>query len=94
MRKELIIRIMAIVSLLVIIAVYFSFLGEELTSEKSCNRDADCGCGVHAETGECFYGNKDYVDSNPAKVCPDFCAGIDGSFKIRCVENLCRQVSE
>ncbi|MCD4771440.1 hypothetical protein K8R30_03415 [archaeon] len=94
MRKNLIIGIMAIVSLVVIFAVYFSFSGEELISEKSCDRDADCECGVHVETRECFYGNKDYVDSNPAKACPDFCAGIDGSFEIRCVENLCRQVSE
>jgi len=93
-RKKLIIGAAVMIILVMAFAVYFYFSGEDLVSEKSCNRDADCECGVHVETGECFYGNKDYVDTDPAKACPDFCAGVDGGFEIRCVENLCRQVSE
>jgi len=42
-------------------------------SEKSCNVDSDCVCGVHIKTGACFYGNKNFVDTS--KQCPDFCTG-------------------
>ncbi len=61
-------------------------------SESFCRTNLDCACGRHIQTGECFYGNKKYVDeTNP---CPDFCAGIGGNLEIRCVKNKCQQVAE
>ncbi|MFN3528064.1 MAG: beta-propeller domain-containing protein, partial [Candidatus Altarchaeaceae archaeon] len=58
--------------------------------EKSCKIDSDCSCGVHIKTGECFYGNKNFVDSS--KQCPDFCTGIAGNFEIKCIEGECKQI--
>jgi len=55
-----------------------------------CMADDDCACGVHKNTGECFYGNKEFV--NASKQCPDFCTGIAAMFEIKCVENRCKQV--
>ncbi len=60
-------------------------------AEDYCQSDAECACGVHAITGDCFYGNQNYVDSR--QQCPDFCNGIAGNFEIKCVENKCTQVS-
>ena len=59
-------------------------------SEKYCQNDGDCACGRHVETRECFFGNAKYVDPN-LKPCPDFCSGIDGKMKIKCVDNICNQ---
>ncbi|MFH1126888.1 MAG: hypothetical protein V1718_02145 [archaeon] len=61
----------------------------QMASETSCEKDEDCACGVHKTTGDCFYGNRDYVDTD--KQCPDFCTGIAGNLKIRCIENICTQ---
>jgi len=61
-------------------------------SETSCTKDEDCACGVHITTGECFTGNKNYVDTDPSKVCPDFCGGFAGNFITKCVENKCGQI--
>lgn len=61
-----------------------------IVSEKFCRNDDDCACGRHFETGECFFGNSKYVDQN-LKPCPDFCGGIDGKMKIKCLENECKQ---
>jgi len=61
-------------------------------SEKFCNSDSDCACGVHVKTGKCFYGNKNFVD--PSKQCPDFCTGIAGNLEIKCIENACKQVKK
>jgi len=58
--------------------------------EKYCSSDGDCACGVRKATGECFYGNKDYVDTT--RQCPDFCTGIAGQFTITCVNNYCKQM--
>ena len=58
-------------------------------SEKYCQQDSDCACGRHKTTGDCFYGNKNYVDTG--KQCPDFCTGIAGNLEIRCVNNECIQ---
>jgi hypothetical protein len=55
-----------------------------------CNSDDDCACGVYIETGDCFYGNKDYVDIT--EQCPDFCTGIAGNLKIKCVNSTCVQM--
>jgi hypothetical protein len=64
--------------------------GEETQEEKYCEQDSDCACGTHIQTGECFIGNKNYV--NTETQCPDFCTGIAGNFEISCVNNECRHV--
>ncbi|MEM4245452.1 MAG: eight-cysteine-cluster domain-containing protein [Candidatus Nanoarchaeia archaeon] len=61
-----------------------------LDREKYCEVDADCACGTHIKTGDCFYGNKAYV--NVLKQCPDFCGGIGGNLAVRCFANKCTQV--
>ncbi|MBN2127269.1 MAG: alpha/beta fold hydrolase [Candidatus Diapherotrites archaeon] len=60
-----------------------------LNAESFCEKDLDCECGTHVISGECFYGNKVYVNSE--KQCPDFCTGIAGNFEIKCIENTCVQ---
>ncbi len=59
-------------------------------SEKSCVTDSDCACGTHKSTGECFFGNKAFV--NVEKQCPDFCTGIAAMFETKCVNKECKQV--
>lgn len=59
-------------------------------NEKSCVTDSDCACGTHKSTGECFYGNKAFV--NVEKQCPDFCTGIAAMFEIKCINKECKQV--
>ncbi|MEM7825116.1 MAG: hypothetical protein QXO27_04045 [Candidatus Aenigmatarchaeota archaeon] len=59
--------------------------------EKYCEQDTDCDCGRHKTTGECFYGNKNYV--NTTKQCPDFCTGIAGNLKIICKNNECVKIT-
>lgn len=56
-------------------------------SKKFCQTDSDCVCGVDKESGECAYGNKEFIDTS--KQCPDFCTGVLGHIKIECVDNLC-----
>lgn len=63
---------------------------QQPSAEKYCSTDSDCACGTHIETGDCFYGNKAYV--NAEKQCPDYCTGIAAMFETRCVENECAQV--
>lgn len=63
----------------------------EGTGETKCDADEDCACGTNIMTGECFTGNKEYV--NVTRQCPDFCTGIAGNFKTRCVEHVCRNVN-
>ena len=59
------------------------------TQETYCEVDEDCACGIHKTTKDCFYGNKDYVDTQTQ--CPDFCTGIAGNLKIECIDNKCQQ---
>jgi hypothetical protein len=59
-------------------------------SEKSCVADSDCACGKHKSSGECFYGNKAFV--NVEEQCPDFCTGIAVMFEIKCINKECEQV--
>ncbi len=59
--------------------------------EKFCFSDSDCACGAGI-TGECFYGNKNFV--NASEQCPDFCAGIGGNLELKCINNECKQVPE
>lgn len=52
-----------------------------------CESDNDCACGVDKETGECAFGNKEYILE--IKQCPDFCSGVGGNMRIKCVNNTC-----
>lgn len=60
--------------------------------EKYCRADEDCACGVNINTGDCFYGNKNFV--NVSQQCPDFCNGIAANLVIRCIGNACMQRRE
>jgi hypothetical protein len=60
-------------------------------NQKSCAADSDCACGTHVDTGDCFYGNKAYV--NVEKQCPDFCTGIAGNLYTKCVSGTCQQLN-
>jgi hypothetical protein len=57
-----------------------------------CEKDSDCACGTDRKSGECAYGNRDYIDEK--KQCPDFCSGIAGNLEIRCVDNKCSQTEK
>ncbi len=70
--------------------IYFLFFFNS-NVEKFCSVDSDCACGTHMMTGECFYGNKNYV--NVTRQCPDFCNGIAAHLEIKCVANECKQIS-
>ena len=61
--------------------------------EVACESDADCACGVHKTTRECYIGHKNNVDTsvNADEVCPDFCSGISGKLQIKCVLGVCTQ---
>lgn len=61
---------------------------EEIVDNSNyCDYDSDCSCGTNTKTGECFRGNKKYV--NESKQCPDFCSGISGNFVTVCQNNEC-----
>jgi len=55
---------------------------DPISDEKFCDQDSDCACGVHYKTKECFFGNKNFV--NTITQCPDFCTGIAGNISIKC----------
>jgi len=59
-------------------------------NEKSCVSDSDCACGKHKSSGECFFGNKAFV--NVEDQCPDFCTGIAAHLEIKCIDKECKQV--
>ena len=63
---------------------------ERERGKKFCQSDSDCVCGVDKETGLCDFGNREFID--PSKQCPDFCTGIHGRFRIKCINNLCDKV--
>jgi len=56
-----------------------------------CNEESDCACGRNKNTGECFFGNKESVNTN--EQCPDYCSGIAGNLEIKCIQKECTQVS-
>ncbi len=76
-------------SLLFVVVLVADYAQQPPKDESHCNTDRDCACGTHIKTGECFYGNKDYV--NEEKQCPDFCSGIAGNLAIKCVNSTCNQ---
>jgi hypothetical protein len=56
-------------------------------SESQCDTIHDCACGVHIKNGNCFLGNKMYV--NQTDICPDFC-----KFRFDCVNGQCEMFSK
>ncbi|MEM4272084.1 MAG: DUF333 domain-containing protein [Candidatus Bilamarchaeaceae archaeon] len=56
-----------------------------------CKKDSDCACGRIIPSGECFYGQKEFV--NTEEQCPDFCTGIAGHLSIKCENHQCVQVN-
>ncbi|MEM2175092.1 MAG: hypothetical protein QXI58_05685 [Candidatus Micrarchaeia archaeon] len=77
--------------IVVFILGFFIFsVFESKVDEKFCLRDEDCACGTKINTGECFVGNKKYV--NTEVQCPDFCTGIAGNFVTKCISNKCQLV--
>lgn len=65
--------------------------------EVFCENDSDCACGRNKTTNECAIGNEKYInDENEDNVepCPDFCSGIEGNLKVKCVTNKCRPTAE
>lgn len=85
---------LALFLIIVFIAVGIATLEAIRSPENSkfCFSDSDCACGKSNATGECFYGNKNFV--NASEQCPDFCAGIGGNFEIKCINSECRQVQK
>ncbi len=65
-------------------------LARSAPSEKGCLTSSDCACGISIRTGECFYGNRKYV--NESVQCPDFCTGIGGHLRLACIQGECRMV--
>ncbi|MEM4358108.1 MAG: hypothetical protein QW244_02020 [Candidatus Pacearchaeota archaeon] len=96
MNKKIIFLI-ALVVIMIIGLGYFVFLKgrgkiqpSQMETKIFCQTDDDCACGVDKETGKCAYGNKNFIDTS--KQCPDFCTGIAGNIRIRCINNLCTAV--
>ena len=68
---------------------------KELPPLDYCEIDDDCTCGgIDLRDGRCFIGNKLYYENyvDKKKECPDFCTGIDGNLKVRCVDSKCIQM--
>lgn len=72
----------------------WAYLRGECSPEKPnyCANDADCACGTHIKTGECFVGSKNFV--NVEKQCPDYCTGIGDMFETKCVNHQCKIVKK
>lgn len=62
------------------------FSGAIIPDRLYCERDEDCACGVDS-SGNCAFGNKAFIDTS--RQCPDFCTGIHGRFRLRCINNRC-----
>ena len=60
------------------------------TDKSVCTSSSDCACGADKETGDCAFGNKEFIDVSVQ--CPDFCSGIAGHLELKCIENRCIQV--
>jgi len=72
----------------------WAYFRGECSPEKPnyCVEDKDCACGVHIETGECFVGSKEFV--NTEKQCPDYCTGIAGNLETKCINHQCKIVKK
>jgi len=95
MANKILVLIALIFAISIISIILFMKTGDKLSerdisNEKFCISDDDCSCGVKIDTGECFVGNKNFV--NPDVQCPDFCTGVHGKFKTKCINNECKLV--
>ncbi len=82
--------VLFVIACIVIAGIVFYSPQEPVQDETYCEQDIDCACGRNIDTGACFRGNKDFVDTtNP---CPDFCSGFTGDLVTKCVENTCTAV--
>ncbi len=79
---------------LLVFCIFLVSCAKELSSndEQFCQIDEHCACGAHYKTGDCFVGNKNYV--NVSKQCPDFCGGIANNLVLKCLNNKCQQISK
>ncbi|MDD3102213.1 MAG: DUF333 domain-containing protein [Patescibacteria group bacterium] len=57
-----------------------------------CEQDLDCACGKNKTTDNCFYGQKEFVNTN--QQCPDFCNGIAANLEIKCENYKCTQINK
>lgn len=86
--QNLLALFLIIVFIIIGIATFEGIKPAEKT--KFCLIDSDCACGRSRLTGDCFYGNKNFVNSS--EQCPDFCTGIGGNLEVKCISSECRQV--
>ena len=83
-------KVVFILSVLLITACkQVSTTNPSQNDQLACLSNSDCACGVQKDTGQCFFGNKNFV--NTLKQCPDFCNGFSGDLTIVCQNNQCVQ---
>jgi hypothetical protein len=94
MKRKIIFAVAVVLVLSVSILSFFIFssLNKLNDDEKYCRSDSDCACGIRFGTGDCFYGNKNFVDVS--RQCPDFCNGIVAHLEIKCIYNQCEQINK
>jgi hypothetical protein len=63
-----------------------------LKDETHCEKQSECACGIHHIKGECFVGNKEFV--NVTDDCSDFCNGLRGGLTTKCINNACEITPE
>jgi hypothetical protein len=79
-----------IIVIMTFIVYYLPWERPGIPVDISCARDTDCACGTHISTGECFHGNRNYV--NTLRQCPNYCPlGINQG--MICVDNICRMTA-
>ncbi|MBS3124756.1 hypothetical protein J4211_00685 [Candidatus Woesearchaeota archaeon] len=66
-------------------------------NSKACFTDDDCFCGgIDIQTGDCFVGNKEYVQRGGVNLslnCPDFCGGEAGNLETKCIDKKCTKLA-
>ena len=75
--------------ILIFLLMFVIGCSEKIPESVFCEKDYDCACGTHVQSGDCFYGNRDFVYDEQ---CPDFCSGINGKFELKCINNSCHQL--
>lgn len=71
--KLILIYSVALVFIMVAAGIFFrqALPEEPARSDDYCQKDEDCACGEHIETGQCFVGNRQLVQ--PSGDCFEFC---------------------
>jgi hypothetical protein len=78
-----------LIILIAVVSILYYYSNVAIVNEKYCGSDQDCACGVSVNTGDCFFGNKNFVDTT--RQCPDFCNGIAANLAIVCSNSTCVQ---